>query len=191
MNSNLSNEEKKQLSYLRQNAVRNAWKEEKGRVSDGIGTRIWSESEQRELIEKGRVKGYEGHHMKSVSLFPEYAGESKNIQFLSEDEHLYGAHRGDYHNLTNGYYNPETGEMNDFGDELKELPMYDLKSSSLTSTEYNTLRDDYISDQEQDANNDISISEVREEYFNQVSHDKTEQDNSGIGNSESCGMGRR
>ena len=118
----MTNEEKKRLSYQRQNAVRLAWKNERNRVENGYGTRKWSAAEQEELISRGAVHGYEGHHMKSVSLFPEYAGEPRNIQFLSETEHLWGAHNGNYHTPTNGYYDPTTGVMYEFkGSELPEL----------------------------------------------------------------------
>lgn len=66
MASGLTNEEKKRLSNERQNAVRNAWKEEKERVKNGQGTRDWTPSQQRELLQRGAVSGYEGHHMKSI-----------------------------------------------------------------------------------------------------------------------------
>lgn len=37
-----------------------------------------------ELItsKNGKVKGYEGQHMKSAKAYPDYAGDSDNIQFL-------------------------------------------------------------------------------------------------------------
>lgn len=140
MSAPLSNEEKKRLSYERQSAVRKAWKEEQARVESGHGTRLWTKEQQKEVLDRGSVRGFEGHHMKSVSLYPEQAGNPENIQFLSEDEHLYGAHGGDYHNLTNGYYDPYTKTMNEFeGAELGTLPTYDLKNgqeiSNSTSVE--------------------------------------------------------
>lgn len=100
----LTPEQRKQLTAERQKAVRQAWKEEKQRVLEGKGTRQWTNDEKKELISRGSVPGYEGHHMKSVSKYPQFAGDSKNIQFLTEKEHLYGAHKGSYHNKTNGYY---------------------------------------------------------------------------------------
>lgn len=166
MSSGLTNEEKKQLSYQRQNAVRNAWKEEKNRVSEGIGTRKWSENEQKELLEKGRVSGYEGHHMKSVKLYPEYAGDSNNIQFLTEDEHLYGAHKGDYHNLTNGYYDWESKQMVEFGEELQELPIYNLALAESNVSELDSVRSDYYADnlQVDRSFDDMKINTIRAEY---------------------------
>ena len=98
--STLTTEQKEQLTAERQKAVRQAWKEEKQRVLAGKGTRQWTKSEKKELITRGSVSGYDGHHMKSVSKYPQFAGDSKNIQFLTEKEHLYGAHQGSYHNKT-------------------------------------------------------------------------------------------
>lgn len=69
MPDSLTNEEKKRLSNERQKAVRDAWKEEKERVKNDQGTRDWSPSQQKELLQRGAVSGYEGHHMKSVSLW--------------------------------------------------------------------------------------------------------------------------
>lgn len=131
MSDGLTNEQKRKIALQRQFAVRAAWKDEKNRVSEGIGSRKWSDEEQKELLETGRVAGYDGHHMKSVSLYPEYAAEPNNIQFLSEDEHFNGAHQGNYHNLTNGYYDPNEGQMHEFGDELRETPKYDLKTGEV------------------------------------------------------------
>lgn len=127
MSVTLSNEEKKEIARARQNAVRQAWKDEQARVREGKGTRDWTVDEQRELLERGSVKGYEGHHMKSVSEYPEYAEDPKNIQFLTEDEHFQGAHQGSYRNPTNGYYDPETNTMTEFeGDSLGEIPVRPL-----------------------------------------------------------------
>lgn len=131
-NSTLTPEQKKQLTAERQKAVRQAWKEEKQRVLEGKGTRQWTKAEKKELISRGSVSGYDGHHMKSVSKYPQFAGDSKNIQFLTEKEHLYGAHQGSYHNKTNGYYNPKTKEMYGFkGNQHPKAPLYDLNSKSV------------------------------------------------------------
>ena len=102
------------VSYERRRAVELAWKNEKGRVLDGKGTRDWSQKEQREIIAKGKAKGYQGHHMKSVDGHNSKAGDPNNIQFLTRSEHL-AAHKGNYRNNTNGYYDPSTGKMNEFG----------------------------------------------------------------------------
>ena len=102
------------ISYERRKAVAGAWKNEKAYVADGKGTRDWSTKEQREILSKGKAAGYQGYHMKSVDGHNSKAGDSNNIQFLTRKEHL-AAHNGDFHNNTNGYYDPATGKMNSFG----------------------------------------------------------------------------
>lgn len=147
-------DEKKRLTAERSKAVRNAWKNEQALVMEGKGTRQWSKSEQKELIENGHISGYEGHHMKSVSEYPEYAGDSKNIQFLTREEHINGAHQGNTQNQTNGYYNTETRSIEWFeGEELKEQPTFELSEvtdetySKTTEQSYNVVEsDDYSND---------------------------------------------
>ncbi|QWI49365.1 T7SS effector LXG polymorphic toxin [Bacillus mycoides] len=111
----------KQFSALRQKAVRHAWRQEKELIKKtGKGTRDWTPAEKLELLQTGKVKGYEGQHMKSANEYPDFAGEPDNIQFLKGrnmdvNEH-FDAHRGNYHNPTNGYYTPKNDSMTDFGD---------------------------------------------------------------------------
>ena len=139
---NLTDEEKRIITNKRQAAVRYAWKNEKQYVLQGEGTRDWSIEEQKEMLERGSVSGYEGHHMKSVDTYPEEADNPYNIQFLDEEEHLYGAHQGDYHNQTNGYYDPETGKMHEFeGKELEPVPVVPLSESY--KERQNEVRNDY------------------------------------------------
>lgn len=166
----LINEEKKRLSSERQKAVRNAWKEEKARVISGQGTREWSLSQQKEIISRGAVSGYEGHHMKSASLYPEYAGDSENIQFLSEKEHL-DAHSGNYHNATNGYYDPVTQTLNEFEDnELEPVPV-------------NELGERYFDER------NASISQVKEIYISEEASCETSTNTEGLSDAKSTYVG--
>ena len=89
----------------RGNAVRKAWRNEYNNVKSGGNglTRTWSPSEQAELLETGKVKGFFGHHIKSVKGFPELAGDPTNIQFLTKAEHLQ-AHLGNWRNITSELY---------------------------------------------------------------------------------------
>lgn len=199
MSSNLTNEEKKKISSERQKAVRDAWKEEKARVANGKGTRNWSPAEQKELMDKGSVSGYDGHHMKSVSKYPDQAGNPKNIQFLTEDEHFQGAHQGSYHNATNGYYDPETKTMNEFnGDELIEIPENSLSFSDNNSqvSDIDAARQDYIETAEEtfddsQSNLETDLDDAQSDY---ESLDTESQSNSSSSDadssSESDGMGR-
>ncbi len=74
--------EKKKLDAERNKAIRLAWRNERERALKGLQTRDWTDEEFEQLIEEGKVSGYEGHHMKSVMAYPEYAGDPDNIQFL-------------------------------------------------------------------------------------------------------------
>lgn len=180
MASNLSNEEKRKLSNLRQSAVRKAWKEERIRVENGQGTRNWSLEEQKELKENGYVSGYDGHHMKSVSKYPNEAGNPRNIQFLTEKEHFEGAHQGNYHNSTNGYYDPETQTMHSFsGDELEEIPIHNLNVESEES-KLNKIRQEYLEDtdneyisQDQDS---ISMDSLQESCLDENDAEHEDQE---------------
>ena len=106
----------------RNKAIRLAWEREQKLVAEGKGTRDWSQDQQKDILDPDKGKAYdengrafEGQHMKSVSEFPEYQGNPDNIQFLTREEHL-EAHKGSWQNPTNWYYNPETKELVDFGD---------------------------------------------------------------------------
>ena len=112
---------KKEFAALRRKAVRQSWRDEKELVKmTGKGTKNWTLDEMHELLSTGKVKGYEGQHMKSAAAHPNYAGNADNIQFLKGrnmdiNEHL-DAHGGNYKNPTNGYYDPISGVTVDFGD---------------------------------------------------------------------------
>ena len=97
---------RKSTKSARSSAVRKAWKNEVALVeSTGKGTRNWTTNEIDELLNTGKVKGYVGHHMKSVKGYPELAGDPLNIQFLTRKEHLL-AHGGNWRNITHGRYIP-------------------------------------------------------------------------------------
>lgn len=111
----------------RNKAIRLAWEREQKLVAEGKGTRDWSQDQQKDILDpdKGKaydenVRAFEGQHMKSAAEFPEYQGDPDNIQFLTREEHL-EAHKGSWQNPTNWYYNPETKEFVDFG-ENRPIP---------------------------------------------------------------------
>ena len=118
---------KEELDILGQKAVKDAWEKEVELVKQGKGTRDWTVSQQAELLEYGKVSGFEGQHMKSKAAYPEYAGDSANIQFLTYEEHFYGAHGQNFSNSTNGRFDPSTGSMIPFADgEAPSVPVIDL-----------------------------------------------------------------
>ncbi len=89
----------------RSNAVKKAWKNEANNVrngGDGI-TRKWTSAEKTELLTNGKVKGYVGHHMKSVKGYSELAGDADNIQFLTRAEH-FEAHSFNWRTVTHVFF---------------------------------------------------------------------------------------
>lgn len=111
----------------RNKAIRLAWEREQRLVAEGKGTRDWSADQQKDILDPDKGKAYdengrafEGQHMKSAAEYPEFHGDPDNIQFLTRDEHL-EAHKGNWQNPTNWYFNPDTKEFVDFGDN-KPVP---------------------------------------------------------------------
>ena len=101
-------------------AILAAWNEEQELVQKGKGTREWTPKQQQDILEKGKAYdedgvAFQGQHMKSAEMYPEYQGVPGNIQFLTRAEHL-EAHNGNWRNPTNWYFNPVTKEKIDFGD---------------------------------------------------------------------------
>ena len=153
-------------------AIREAWSRERDLVLEGRGTRDWTPQEQYDIITRGKAydengKAFEGHHMKSAEMHPEYQADPDNIQFLTRDEH-YDAHGGDFRNETNGYYDPETGittELED--DEVVPAPVNELsdpifeEEATEEGTSY-TLKDEYsdIGYRDYDAEEDSEESEA-------------------------------
>lgn len=124
----LRSDGQRSTQYERQKAVEEAWAKEVELVRQGKGTRNWSAEEQKELLSTGKVNGYYGHHMSSVKNDPANAGNKDNIQFLNYDEHINGAHQGDTKNATNGYYDPETGQMHEFQNGVEKVPERDIEN---------------------------------------------------------------
>ena len=96
-------ESKSNPNSARQAAVRDAWKQEQQLVKEtGQGTRPWTKAEKKELLETGKVKGYEGHHINNVNNNPDLARNPDNIKFVKgRAEHL-EEHSGNFRNPTSG-----------------------------------------------------------------------------------------
>lgn len=120
--SQMSDNQKAQIERERGQAIRKALNQEADLIKQGQGTRDWTPAQQKDILDGFRPKddngvSYEGHHMTSVAEHPQHAGNPDNIQWLTQDEHINGAHQGSTHTPTNGYYNPETGIITPFGNE--------------------------------------------------------------------------
>lgn len=91
------------LDSQRNAAREKAWKQEQDLVRrTGQGTRNWTASEKAELLSKGRVSGYEAHHINSVKDHPELAGDPANIKFVKGRAGNLAEHGGDFRNPTSG-----------------------------------------------------------------------------------------
>jgi RHS repeat-associated protein len=79
---------KSALEQARKQAVETAWQQERRVViRTGRGTREWTEKQIEELKRRGKVKGFQGHHINSVNGNAGLAGDPDNIEFLTESEH--------------------------------------------------------------------------------------------------------
>jgi RHS repeat-associated protein len=91
------------LDAQRQAAVRKAWKQEQARVARGErGTVKWTAAQKTELLQTGKVSGFQGHHINSVKGSPHLAGEPNNIEFVKGRAANLAKHGGDFHNASTG-----------------------------------------------------------------------------------------
>ena len=83
----------KSISSMRNQGVRNAWKEEVKAVQNGTSRYNWTPEQIRELLETGKVAGYEGHHIIPVSQLKDTAAEylissAEDIALIPHDIHV-------------------------------------------------------------------------------------------------------
>lgn len=70
-------------------AILVAWIKEQELVKEGKGTREWTPQQQKDILERGKAyddngKAFEGQHMKSAEMYPEYQGNLEIFNFLQE-----------------------------------------------------------------------------------------------------------
>lgn len=86
----------------RSGGVKLAWDYEKADVAmGGKGSGNWNKSQQKEILENGKVRGQEGHHINNVADHPEDQGNPDNIEFLDRQKHK-ARHGGDFRNESHG-----------------------------------------------------------------------------------------
>lgn len=132
----------KELHKKRNKAIKLAWEREQELVREGKATRDWTPEQQKDILDPRRGKAYdekgrafEGQHMKSAKAYEDYADNPDNIQFLTKDEHL-EAHKGNWNNPTNWYYDPFTKVFYEFGeDELIPCEIFTLSNPVATITQ--------------------------------------------------------
>jgi len=96
----------RKINAARRAAVQKAWAQEKALVKkSGFGTRDWSKAQKAELIKRGKVTGFEGHHINTVNGNSiKMAGNPNNIRFLTKAEHKA------LHMRAGGYRTPIRGQ---------------------------------------------------------------------------------
>lgn len=80
------------IKNLRKKAVNDAWAKEVQAVKNGTSKYNWTSAEKRQLLEFGKIKGYEGHHIIPVNELEGKVGEhligsADDIVFLSKKAH--------------------------------------------------------------------------------------------------------
>ena len=109
VNDYLSSSNHTVADNYRDNGVELAWKYEKAEIEmGGKGTRDWSHEQKAELLERGRVRNVEGHHINDVCNNPSQQANPDNIGLLEEHrdgrgvrEH-FDAHERNWRNQTEG-----------------------------------------------------------------------------------------
>jgi hypothetical protein len=141
-------------------AILAAWIKEQELVKEGKGTRNWTSQQQQDILEIGKAyddngKAFEGQHMKSAEMYPEYQGSPGNIQFLTRAEHL-EAHGGSWQNPTNWYFNPVTKEKIDFGDgPFIPCEIIQLSAPIISLTDNSTIKEIFIEKKEDSSKADV------------------------------------
>lgn len=88
---------------MRNIAVKRAWEYEKAEVEmGGKGTGQWNKKQQKELLDTGKVRGAEGHHINNVADNPELQADPDNIIMAKDKKQHIGMHNGDFRNSTEG-----------------------------------------------------------------------------------------
>ena len=128
------------IDTRRAKGVELAWRRERDLVRRGRGTRPWTTKEQKQLLTTNRIRGYHGHHMLSVSKYPQYADHPNNVQFLSarkrNNEHLC-AHRLHFRNPSEGRYNIRTKAIRRLDDaEPRAMRSYPLDKRAIDQKAY-------------------------------------------------------
>lgn len=93
-----------QITKDRAKAVRDAWKKEVEAVKNNTSKYNWTAAQKKELLETGKVAGYDGHHIRTVKELigtakEKLIGSADDIVFLNEKNHVY-VHGGNMQNPT-------------------------------------------------------------------------------------------
>ena len=105
---------------FRNKGVELAWKYEQAELQmGGSGTRDWTLEQQKELLDRGAVRNFEGHHINDVSANPSQQANPDNIKFLEEHRNGTGV-REHYKEHDYNWRNPTEGELIDRNARLEK-----------------------------------------------------------------------
>jgi RHS repeat-associated protein len=92
------------LNAARAEGVRRAWKQEVELIRrTGQGSREWTEAQVGEMMTRGKVRGFEGHHINSVKGSDlKMAADPNNIKFVEGRAGNLAEHGGNFQNKTSG-----------------------------------------------------------------------------------------
>jgi hypothetical protein len=111
---------------LRNDGVGLAWRYEQAEIEmAGKGSTNWTEAQRQEILNNGKVRGAEGHHINSVKDHPDQQANPDNIEFAkNRNEHLQ-KHGGDFRN-------PTEGDLIDRNGRLEEVNRHRVVKNELT-----------------------------------------------------------
>lgn len=86
----------------RAKGVTQAWAHEQFDLKmGGNGSRDYTLEQRAELLDRGKIRGLDGHHINSVGDNPSMQADPDNIVFVTRDEH-FEAHKGNWQTQTSG-----------------------------------------------------------------------------------------
>lgn len=101
--SQLLSDKTQDQTKMRSVGVKRAWQYEKAEIEmGGKGTTEWSKEQQNEILETGKVRGAEGHHINNVADNPELQANPDNIVMAKDKKQHLNMHKGDFKNSTDG-----------------------------------------------------------------------------------------
>jgi RHS repeat-associated protein len=81
--------DRREVRRAREEGIREAWRQERQLVANGGGTRNWTAAQREELVNTGRVRGIEAHHINTVNGNDlNMARNPDNVRFVNHDEHV-------------------------------------------------------------------------------------------------------
>ncbi len=108
------------IDSIRDKGVELAWKYEQAELQmGGDGTRNWTPEQSQEILEKGRIRNFEGHHINSVGNSPSQQANPDNVEFLEEHRKGDGV-REHFDKHGRNWQNQTEGDLIDRNDRLEK-----------------------------------------------------------------------